>query len=303
MNRSYHKRRVAFPLTLLATAAVAMLPWSWQAGWSREVAGLVKFPLRPFTHVGNSFAGWLQPARPSVDGVPREARELVAELREDRDIALRLYQAEHRLVLDLEEQNRQLQLIPADNRRHASRVLTAFVTGRSPGAPLGMVELKPERGGPMEIPLGTIAVYGGVHLLGRTVGAQSGGACPLLPVANRATRPVHALIWPRDHPELDLVRAVSIHLEPTGRGAFTGEVEKTVVLDKGDIVRLDDPAWPRTAQMMVLGEIDAITVNDREPLRHTITVEPLYAVTDVASMTLIVETFEDARTVAREPGS
>ena len=90
-------------------------------------------------------------------------------------------------------------------------------------------------------------------------------------------------------------------LIPTGSGTFTAQVDRSVDIGEGDLVRLDDPSWPPTAQMMVLGEIVSVQVNDMEPLRNTILVKPAYQVHQVAYVTLIVA--ESAAALAGEEGA
>ena len=86
-------------------------------------------------------------------------------------------------------------------------------------------------------------------------------------------------------------------IEPTGTGTFTADVDRSVVLGEGDVVRLSDLSWADTAQAMVIGEIASIEVNDREPLRNTITVVPRYQVQYVSYVTLIIPKITDEVTV------
>ncbi len=287
------RSQLHFPITLVVTAALALLPAGWRLSWSRDLAEIVRFPMRPFTHAGTTLAGWLRPPPATIEGVSPEGRAIIEQLTRDRDEAQRLYHAEHLKVVKLREQIAQLQRIPVENRSVASRLVIAYVTMRSPGAALGPVELTLEAGAPRTVPAGTIAVHGGVHLLGRTVGPAEAGRCSLLPIANDATGPLRTAVFPRHDIEADLEEAARLHLLPTGGGTFTGEVPRDEPIAEGDVVRLADDAWPATAQMMVLGTVTDVRVDDNEPLRHLVTVEPDFVVRDVAEVTLVIEEDRD----------
>ena len=285
MSREHTK--FVFPIVLVLTAVVAMLPARARLPWSRDVGGIVRGPLRPFTHAGNTISGWLRPAHSTADGLPAD-EELIERLLHDRDVAERLYLAEHQRVRELEEETRQLQMIDAATLARASSLLTAHVTARSPGSPHGPVELRMEPGGKRTVPSGSVGVYAGVHLIGRTVGDSKRGVCTLLPIASRATGPLQARVFPADKEGATIEDAAAVLLEPAGGGSFTGEVARDRDVARGDVVRLTDPGWP-TAQMMVLGRVATVTVSDREPLRNVITVEPEFQVRELASLTLLVE--------------
>jgi hypothetical protein len=282
-----NRAHLAFPITLLVTAALAILPVSWRIGWTREVSDIALFPVRPFMDAGSGLVAWLRPTRSTAEGVPPEMRELVEQLIEDRDVAERLYQAEHQKVIALEQENRDLKSMPP-GMRAVSTIVNASVTRRAPGVRLGPVEVRLERGAPHDVPAGTIAVYAGVYLLGRTSAPFDGGLGQLVPVASPDSGLIRAAIFPAEKPRITVEDTVSIHLEPTGSGSFVGDVEHTEVIEAGDLVRVVDPLWP-SAQMTVLGRVESVHVNDREPLRHRVTVQPVYQMHEVAAVTLVVE--------------
>jgi len=285
MPRSRARFQLAFPLTLIVTLAVALLPAPWRLSWQADLAGIVQVFLMPFSHAGNALGGWLRPAPSAVDDLPAGELDLQRIL-EDRDLARAEYHRQRQRVAELEEQLRQLQQVPPETLRMASSSVIAHIAARHPLSPLGVVELKLLRGAVGEIGPNTIAVYAGVHLLGRVVGEPSGSTCSLLPIANPDTGAIRGRVFPRDDP---LGAGTLTLLEPTGAGAFTAEVDREAVLHEGDVLRLDDRRWPATAQGMVLGEIESLHINDQEPLRETIIVRPVYQVQHVASVTLIIE--------------
>ena len=56
------RSQLAFPVTLVVTLAVALLPAAWRLRWSRDLAEVVMFPIRPFTHAVSAFGAWVRPA-------------------------------------------------------------------------------------------------------------------------------------------------------------------------------------------------------------------------------------------------
>jgi hypothetical protein len=282
------RSHLAFPLTILVTAAIALLPAGWRLGWSRVLAEVIEIPMEPFTLAGNALGGVLRSAGSPADGVDADE---VEQLIEDRDRAQRLYHSERQRALALEERLREVQALPPT----ASRATAfAYVTARNPGSPLGIVKLRLEPGVSETIRgRKTVAVYASVNLLGRVVGEPDGTSCRLLPVVSRESGYLQARVLPRDVPLRPIEKGVLVQLAPSGTGVFTAEVDREVVLGRGDLVRLSDDRWPESAQAMVVGEIDSIEVNDREPLRNTITVRPRYQVQDVAYVALLIETEDD----------
>ncbi len=282
----------AFPLAIVVTAAVALLPAEWRVGpkldWENDLAAIARFPLRPFTHFGVTMASWLRPGPTPIDRTPAGSRDLITQI-EERELAERLYYAEHQRVIELERQLHELQQIPSHVRRAAKATVFAYVTRRNPSSSLGVVELAIESGVAETIYPNTPAVYASADLIGRTVGEPSNSICSLLPLTNPATRLIRARIFPEVQSAFPTSQDVNVHLEPTGTGTFIGDVERDAVIDLGDLVRLDDPSWPDTAQMMVIGQIESIKVKDEEPLRNRIVVRPRYQVQEISHVALIID--------------
>ena len=136
---SRDQAKFVFPIAVVLTAVVALLPAEARLPWSRDVSGIARGTLRPFTHTGNTVAGWLRPAGSTADGV-RAEQDVLEQLIADRDIAERLYLAERERVRQLEEERDQLQMIDSETLARVSGLLTAYVTARNPGSPLGPVE-------------------------------------------------------------------------------------------------------------------------------------------------------------------
>ena len=290
MPRSRLTSQLAFPAALVVSAVAALLPMGWPIdGWTRDLAQVVRFPLKPFVHAGIVVESWLRPAPSAAEGVPGEARRLVEQLTEERDRFQQLYRRQEQRVRELQEQLRQLQQLPVRTLGSAGTGVIARVTGRNPASTVGVVELTLDQAARRAVAPDTIAVYAGVHLLGKVVDEPGPTGCLLLPVTNRANRYITARVFPVDNPDLPLEDATLAQLLPTGGGAFTAEIDRTRDAGRGDLVRLDDAGWPPTAQMMVLGEIVSVETNETEPLRNTVVVRPFYQVRQLAYVTLIIE--------------
>jgi cell shape-determining protein MreC len=303
MPRPRARFQIALPLTLVATLAVSLLPAGWRLPWEGDLAGIVHVFLMPFSHAGNALGGWLRPAPSAADGIPRDQGDLqqvLEDIIEDRD---RARAESHRLrqkLAELEEQFRQLQQIPPETRERAGGSVIAYIAARNPFSRLGVVQLKLPSGEVSGIGPNTIAVYAGVHLLGRIVDQPTRSTCSLLPIVNPAAEAIRARVVPRDEP---LAAGTLTLIEQTGSGTLAGEVDREAIAGEGDVVRLDDRRWPATAQGMVLGKVASVRANDEEPLRETITIRPVYQVQQVASVTLIIERPDDDNPEAASPGA
>ncbi|MBT8485345.1 MAG: hypothetical protein HKO59_11410 [Phycisphaerales bacterium] len=287
------RTQLALPVTLLLTLAVALLPVGWRYGWQRELSELVRFPLTPFTHAGNLLASWLRPVPSEGEGMPIEIRERLEQLAEETNRAIALYQNERNRSLELEEQLRQLQMIPAHTLQVATGSAVAHVTARHPDSATGVVRLKLARGHDRDIPVGTIAVYGGAHVLGRVAGEPTRSEVDLLPIVHTESGLVQGRVLPGATPMTPIDDGVLVQLAPTGRGTLTADIDRAIVVQEGDVVRLQDRSWPATAQGLLVGTVRSITVDEAEPLRYTLEIAPTYQVQQVAYATLVIEAIED----------
>jgi hypothetical protein len=290
MARSRSRSPLAFPAVLMLTLAVALLPRPWRQGWQPDLAQIVQIPFKPFTHAIVVATGWLRPEPSPLIAIPPEERDLAQAL-EDRDLARSLFHRERRRADELQEQLRQLQLLPPETRRVTTASVIAHITSRSASSPMGPVELRLRRGAAEPIPPNTVAVYAGVsgssvHVLGRTVGEPSRTSCSLLPLGHPAAGGLRGLLVPADRP---LDPGQMVFLQPAGGGAFSAQIDREIPVGRGDIVRLDDPGWSRAAQGLIVGRVMDVKVNDVEPLRHAITIRPAFHIDQVAYVTLLVE--------------
>jgi cell shape-determining protein MreC len=133
-----------------------------------------------------------------------------------------------------------------------------------------------------------VAVYNQVHLLGR-VRKVSAMQCELLPLENEDTGLIDGVIIPADRRDVILKNRPRVQLTPVKNGTLRGDVDRSTVVNVGDVVQLLDDLWLHSAQGMFIGKVEAVEPKESEPLRNTITVRPVFDVSQVAYVTLKIE--------------
>lgn len=286
MARSLINSSRALPVTLVFTALVAFLP-GWALRWTRFPAEVMRLVLGPFTNMGNLVAETIRPPRSlSASGFPAD-ETTIERLHVQLNEFERLYLAEQSKVEDLQRQLEQLQKLPPELLDVPIQPRVAGVVLRSPTSTLGLVVLN--RGANHGVKPGTVAVYDGVHLLGRVTDDVSAMQCSLLPLTNKSTGYLVARVMPMDRSDVRIADAPEILLEPDGSDAFTAQIDKNTLIEVGSTVRLRDTKWPATAQAMVIGLVESITPNELEPLRNIVTVRPVWQPSQVTRMLLKIE--------------
>jgi hypothetical protein len=128
----------------------------------------------------------------------------------------------------------------------------------------------------------------------------------VLPLSSAKTPPFLAKVQPRDRAaESTATSSRALQLFPTGDGEFTADADGSMVINEGDIVRLMDPppAWPETAQAMVVGVVRSVRPKESEPLRNTVIIRPRFQLSQIPSVVLKIEEISgasDAAPPARE---
>jgi cell shape-determining protein MreC len=264
---------------------LSVLPTAW-LGWVGDLSSIVRLPVAPLNDLGNSAASWLRPVPAPHAELPHDAKELVQNLEEQRDRYERLYHATSQRIIELEEQLVQLQQVPLDTLEAPVSLLRAQITTRHPSETNAPVQLN--RGTRQGVATSSIAVYNGVHLIGR-VAEVSAVSCSLHPVTDAATGLIRAAVLPAADDTITVKEAARVALKPTGDGALLGEVARDRHVKPGDTVRLFDSAWPVSAQAMIIGIVVDVHTKDDQPLRNEIVVKPRYTVAQLSDVTLIVE--------------
>lgn len=275
------------PFVLVLTLALCMAPGR-ALGVTNVLAEILNLALGPFAVAGNQLAQWARPAPLGLEG-PVHDPEYIRHIQQERDEFERLFVAEQAKVDALQQQLEQLQMLAREQMHIPVRLLVARIASRSPLS-LGTVVLS--RGAGHGVHEGAVAAYNAVQLLGRVI-ETSGVQCTLLPLANPSTGLVDAVIVPRDRRDMPLASAVRVQLLPHGDGTLRGDVDRTALVNPGDVIKLLDDTWPQSAQGMIVGRVDAVDPKESEPLRNTLTVRPLFHVSQVAYVTLKIELDDD----------
>ena len=287
MSRNGKGNNLALPITLLVLFALGLLPTRW-LGFASDLSAIVNLPVAPLAQVGNAVQEIVRPPTEIAADWPEAVREKARLLEEERNRWERMYRVKEEEVAALQEQIRQLQMVPIDTIRVPIRPLQASVTMRDPSDLHGPVRLHAsERQG---LVANTAAVYGGVYLLGRVTEVDQFSAT-LLPLTNAANDGINARIFSQSRLDesTSASRSPRVRLSAQRNGLLIGDISREVDAGPGDIVALSDSSWPEAAQFMRIGSILEVREKEENPLRRVIVVKPTYAVGDVSSVTLLVE--------------
>ena len=282
MSRSESRSQRAFSIAVGLTFAAALLPTGW-LGWTSILADVINVPLQPLMDAGLGIATWIRPADDRFAGASVELRRLRVELEKTRAL---LYGARLRSEA-LEEEIGELQAARRLHQGAEINPLYARVTARSPDRARGPVRLN--AGSRHGVVPGTVAVYRGVHLIGRVADGVSRLSCHLVPITDPAAGLVEAIILPADDPLAAVKTAPRLQLAPDGNGTLVGDLDRSIVVSRGDIVRLSDPSWADSAQGMIVGLVESTSTKDLQPLLSSIVVRPRYQAHRVESVTLKIE--------------
>jgi len=291
MPRSATRAQRALWSAVGLTPVLAFMPAGWLR-WTVVASDIVNVPIQPLADAGVRLGRLLR----GPDGEGGEESEALRQRTEQLEATRVLLHAARLRIEALQEEIRHLQ----DARRFHQGVqidpMFVRVTGRSPDRVRGPVRIN--AGSRHGVTPGTVAVYRGVHLVGR-VGDDVGRlSCRIVPITDPATGLMEAIILPADDPVAALADAPRLQLVADGRGKLVGDLDRNLVVQAGDVVRLSDPAWPDSAQGMILGTVERVEPKDLQPLHNQITVEPTFHAGGVASVTLKIE-----RLAAGEGGS
>ena len=261
--------RVRTPLIpATVVAALAFAPPAW-LGWSAEVGAVLWIPLNPIAHVAASARAWLRPPRPDLPPVEVEA------LLEERD-TLRALATRLRIELDLAEAElAALEGEPRPSRAGSSPLAATVLVVETDG------RMRLNKGLRHGVAAGDPVVEGGEILVGRIADPPGGAWSMVVPAEHRAAGTLRARLSANEDPSGE---ATLVLLEPLGDG-WRAETDEGFA-NPGATLRLDDPAWPSSAQGLLLGRVSQVRRIDQRPLLVEIAVKPAWDAG--ASATLVV---------------
>lgn len=279
--------------TTVLLVLLALLPnraISWVAELSRPVTillGPLNWTLKECVQAvsGGSTPGG--PQSPEVADLRRSIDEYKFEL-------LNIREENERLRKQIQDLQKTLALNP-----EIMRPVYAPIIGG--GADLSAGLLKAKAGEREGVIPNSVAVVEGVHLVGRVTRVES-RYCLILPITQKASRGIKGVIMIGDQPGpfCDLV--------PTGAGTLKGRVffeegTRAPELKPDMLVRLDDPEWPASARMLVIGRIVEVVPLPQQPNRPVVTVKPKFLLDKISEVVIRVPTEAPSPSAATPGGS
>lgn len=273
--------------------AVAVLPPRWIGflGWFGGVLDLLVAPVQ--SPVAASVR-WLRGSArasgddPAVAQMRRQTEELKSQRLQDWDEIQRL--------------RRQVSLLQGGAVMEPSAPVAQMVAEVIGGhGDAGGALLKLKAGSLNGVPTDAVAVWDGVHLVGRVVDVEP-RLCRVRPLVDRHAGPIDGVIIPSDPGPLlspdPMALALETPLTPTGDGRLSGPVEvrssrpdlPMPEIKAGLIVRLrgqprpGSEAWPAPARMLIIGTVERVETAANE--RPIVYVRPAYSPADLAEVVL-----------------
>jgi len=274
MQRGPLSPRRLLPILLIALAGFALAPASLTR-WVSAARNPLETALIP---VSDPVSSLLARARePATETDPR-VEDLERQVERER---LLRAQAEQR-VGQLRAMVRDLQAGLTIAPDAPARSVWASIVGYSPDPREGLIIAG--RGAEHGVAEGqTVALARGVHLVGRVVdvGARTSR---ILPITHFRAGYLDAVVMTEDP-----TFGFDAQLLPEGDGTLTGVlVADAEGVQEGQVVRLRDDTWPRSAQMVVIGRV--AEVGRQENQRLTIVVTPELNVARVSEVVLRIPT-------------
>lgn len=271
--------RVAL-VVLFLLSVVPMRFTKWTTGFS-DVAITVSAPV-------SNAVRWVadpltRPFRRSAD--PALAEQYKQELEVARQRALDLELTVRELERQVFELQRGADLTP----ELGVRQIAAPVIGRFTESSSAALQVRAGSGrGVVE---NSVAVVEGLQLLGKVERVTSAW-CVVRPITDTAAGGIMALIMT----DTTLKGGIQCRLEPIGGGLLKGPAkweenedrDGPVEIAVGMVVRLRDDTWPRSAQMLIVGEVTAVDPAPDEPTRTIVTVAPTVTLQRVSEVVLRV---------------
>lgn len=260
-------------LLVLGLLPIRMTAW---AGWFGDLLGTL---VAPVSDPSARIARWIAPAS------PRSAQpEQVRRLEREKDELERLYRLERDEVARLRALITDLQsgasLYPDAKVRQVVAPVIASSSDRS------STVLRVRAGRSSGVQRGAIATTAGVQLVGRVQDAAE-RICHVVPITDPGAGSLGGMIL------LDATSAgPTCLLKPTGTGTLSGPVEDIGgigprrAIEPGMRVLLQDSAWPRAAQMLLIGVIEEVEPAPNQPLRIIVTVRPALRLDRVGEVVL-----------------
>lgn len=262
-------------LTLVVLAIFGLLPIKITA-WARHLGVVPDFLIAPISHPLTKIGAFF-----SRDGAGKDESAELRAIKRERDVErLRADQAEEevqRLAKLLEQFKVMAELVQDQPPRQIPAPVYA-----SP-SDLGGKLLRVRAGSREGVIENSVAVATGLQLVGKVVEVSS-RTCGVLPITSKGAGSLRAVVViekagasgsSASGERLECV------LDAVGNGTLRGPVTYRVdtagvpiKVQVGQIVRLYDDSWPRSAQYLTVGKVEAVDPSPSSLQRQIITVRP-----------------------------
>lgn len=201
---------------------------------------------------------------------------------------------------DLIEQVRQLQRgITLNSNQDVARVVASVVSGEATGGSSLLMArtagLVGADGQKVVVEAGAVAVTDGVNLVGRVIGVRNVVA-DIRPINDPGPNVLRGAIFPLESDASADHASVSLGTQLSGisGGRLRGSIyvlklpdgQTEPVVTPGMVVRLSDPGWPRSAQMLVIGFVESVERADNG--RPIVIVRPAFDPQRLETVTLLL---------------
>jgi cell shape-determining protein MreC len=237
-------------VTALALLATAILP-SKYGEWASGLGRTAQLVIAPVTQPVTLAAAWLLgPAEGS------RSSPVVAQLERERDQFRTLWLQEQSRSADLRRTIEEMNQGRGVNELRVTQIRRQVIGGTTDGSG-GRLQV---RAGTAEgVALNDVATTSGVQLVGKVVetGAKT---CWVRLITDRGARvgeQIRGVIL-----NAQGQRGVKLVLNAVGEGKLQGGVQldpgqSDVQIAEGDEVRLEDPQWPQSSWMLVIGRVES----------------------------------------------
>lgn len=257
------------------------------SGWVGGLSGVVLLPTAPLSQWLTSFTRGVL----GRSGEKSVGDERTKALEEERQTFYTLYLRERAENLQLRDYIAELQRGVALNPNQPVRQVIAPIIGTGADSSTGLLTARVPAD--LTADRNTVAATTGLQLVGRVSsgGGSGGGVVTLTPITLRSAGKVRGIVMSDD-----ANFALAAELSPRGDGTLRGVVRvlesrvgagaKPPEPAPGQLVRLDDPDWPPSATMLIVGRVESVDPSPEESQRVVITVRPLVNVERVARVLL-----------------
>ncbi len=270
---------------LAVLAVLALVPQRW-GRWANSIGNAALLITAPVTQPIYQSTAWLM-------GSPgTENTSALAAAQRERDQFRTLWLQEQSRVRELERTIVELQKGSLAAELPVQQLIRKVIGGSSDGSG-GQIQIRTGTRDGTEV--NTVVTTGGVQLVGKVVRVSSRVSEARLITDVKAGYIGGVIMLPGE------VRGPRVNLHPIGDGRLQGYVEYGAGqgAELGQVVRLEDEQWPRSARMLVLGTV--IDVDKSLAGRQRIIVKPTVELARLSEVVLRVTPMEAEDRIAAQP--